>query len=844
MISVRFRPLFVCLLICGSLFPAVGEGRGDTAVEIASGWSGFWPERGQSPDPTRFATFDWRPVNAVWNPPGRNGRNELLLRLDLPEHSIADPFLFLEGVDQIVEVYALRGSPILIHTFGQATEDGRVLFGGTPFHLIRLNPSDRTLVIRIRSDHTNIGIIGRPILGRADRLLAAVVREDLDRVVLGAWILFAGLFSFFLFSRNRDQSLFLGFFFVCLAGGVYTITRTQIKQLVVDAPLSWSRVELGAFFALPATLYFYFTAMFGPGRWNHRRFLLIAQILFIVVAFGLAGVGVVPLMSTLLPAQVLFLLGLVVLIGATASFSIEGNADARIILLGVGAGAIFGVNDILTAAGLTGWSRFVSHYGVFLFISSLGFLLIRRVTITGEILEKTKQYLSRVIRDMDATIAFRTEALERSRDEIERVSEIARQINSSTELDEILERIFYYFIVQFNLHGCFLYLRDEKTDELVHFKSVLPALAPGAIDRVRGRRVALGGDSFLAKVCRHKKALYLPRIPARGASPEDYTGVELLGLKALFLVPMLVQDRVAGLIAFSNFVNPMDLGRQERRSIARFCEHIAGAVYTASLLREVQAEREKTDRLLLNVLPESVAAELKETGRVEPKTFESATVLFADFKGFTSVVENLDPRELILELDQIFEQFDLVVERNGLEKLKTIGDAYMCAGGLPRTNRTHAVDACLAALELLAFMEQTREIKKNLSGKEFWELRIGINTGALVAGVVGKNKFVYDVWGDTVNVAARMETSGEPGRINLSRATYEIVGDFFACAYRGQFAAKNRGMLDMYFLDGILPELSLDGLGRVPNDQFRALYANLAGTSVQTGANQVERNIP
>ena len=206
-------------------------------------------------------------------------------------------------------------------------------------------------------------------------------------------------------------------------------------------------------------------------------------------------------------------------------------------------------------------------------------------------------------------------------------------------------------------------------------------------------------------------------------------------------------------------------------------------------------------------------------------------MLFTDFKGFTSVVERRDPRELIVELDQIFEQFDHIVEKSGLEKLKTIGDAYMCAGGLPQTNATHAIDACLAALEIRSFMAQTREIKQQLTGEEFWQLRIGINSGPLVAGVVGKNKFVYDVWGDAVNVASRMETNSEAGQINISRSTYEQTKYFFACNFRGQVPAKNRGYLEMFFLNGIRPELSVNGEGLVPNERFRQLYER-----VQSGA--------
>ncbi len=230
-------------------------------------------------------------------------------------------------------------------------------------------------------------------------------------------------------------------------------------------------------------------------------------------------------------------------------------------------------------------------------------------------------------------------------------------------------------------------------------------------------------------------------------------------------------------------------------------------------------EKEKSDYLLLNILPEQVAHELKEEGRASPRHFERISVLFTDFKGFTNIAERLTPEELVEELDTCFRHFDEIIERYGLEKIKTIGDAYMCAGGLPRNNRTHAVDCVLAGLEIQNFMqEQKRE--KHAQGRMYWELRLGINTGDVVAGVVGKKKFAYDIWGDTVNTASRMESSGVPGHVNISEATYEEVKDFFVCQYRGEIAAKNKGQVRMYFVHGIRPSLSEDGRGVAPNDLF------------------------
>jgi class 3 adenylate cyclase/HAMP domain-containing protein len=238
----------------------------------------------------------------------------------------------------------------------------------------------------------------------------------------------------------------------------------------------------------------------------------------------------------------------------------------------------------------------------------------------------------------------------------------------------------------------------------------------------------------------------------------------------------------------------------------------------------IRSEKEKSDRLLLNILPEKIANELKEKGFVKPVLYESVTVIFTDFKGFTKIASNMLPEDLLEKLDMIFLQFDQICERRNIEKLKTIGDAYMCAGGLPEINITHPIDACLAAIEMQNFMNETKSIIEQISGEQFWDMRLGIHTGTVVAGVIGKTKFAYDVWGDAVNTASRMESNGSIGKINISDSTYSRVKDFFDCEYRGKIEAKNKGMIDMYFLLRIKPELSRDKEGIIPNEQFMDLY--------------------
>ena len=256
-----------------------------------------------------------------------------------------------------------------------------------------------------------------------------------------------------------------------------------------------------------------------------------------------------------------------------------------------------------------------------------------------------------------------------------------------------------------------------------------------------------------------------------------------------------------------------------------FVEAFTG-ILVMVLARNLNQERRQSDRLLLNILPERIAKELKANGRAEPLQYDSASVLFTDFVGFTRIAETLTPDRLIKELDLCFGRFDEIAKTRNLEKIKTIGDSYMAAGGIPMPNRTHPVDSVLAALEIQDFMESMRE-KKKTESCPYWQLRLGIHTGPLVAGVIGQEKFAYDVWGDTVNTASRLESAGAAGRINISEATYEIVKGFFNCEYRGKILAKNKGEIDMYFVNAIRAELAEDAEGKKPNKQFFAKLEEL-----------------
>ncbi len=238
----------------------------------------------------------------------------------------------------------------------------------------------------------------------------------------------------------------------------------------------------------------------------------------------------------------------------------------------------------------------------------------------------------------------------------------------------------------------------------------------------------------------------------------------------------------------------------------------------------LQAQREKSDELLLNILPAEIANQLKKKGSARSKQYKMVSILFTDFKGFSKLAGTIPSQDLIAELNIYFQKFDEIIEGHFIEKIKTIGDAYMCAGGLPLTNRSNPIDVTIAGLKIQKFIKEYAELKK-ANNEEGWQLRVGIHTGEVIAGVIGKKKFAYDIWGDAVNRAARMEQLGQIGRVNVSGDTYEYIKDFFDCTYRGKIEVKNNMDLDMYFVNRLKPEFSEDAEGTEPNAEFLKILA-------------------
>jgi class 3 adenylate cyclase len=241
---------------------------------------------------------------------------------------------------------------------------------------------------------------------------------------------------------------------------------------------------------------------------------------------------------------------------------------------------------------------------------------------------------------------------------------------------------------------------------------------------------------------------------------------------------------------------------------------------------ELRESLQKTDEILKSILPEHIANEVKQKGKVKPIHFPSITVFFCDMAGFTEISSKLTPKLLLSELDACFSHFDKIIRMHGVEKIKTIGDSYMASSGLipDGDHKLHAVNAVLGAIRIQEFM---RKYIKSKDRKDLpaWRVRIGIHTGPVVAGILGSKRFNYDIWGDTVNIAQRMEASGKSDKINVSIETYEATKDFFDFHSRGKVNVKGKGRMEMFLVKGIKPELSLNKYGRTPNKKFKELYA-------------------
>ncbi len=312
-------------------------------------------------------------------------------------------------------------------------------------------------------------------------------------------------------------------------------------------------------------------------------------------------------------------------------------------------------------------------------------------------------------------------------------------------------------------------------------------------------------ESIVNYVIRTMENLVLDDVPKDQRFSTDALATKSI---SVLCIPIINQGRLIAILYAENKLHSGVFTQQRIQFLKLLSGQIAVSLQNALLYESLEqkvlertqqlaSEKKKSDDLLLNILPSEVAEELKQKGTSEARQYDEVTVLFTDFVDFTKISEKLTPRELVHELDHCFKAFDKIIEQNGLEKIKTIGDSYMAVGGLPIKDKNHAKKALQAAIEIRDYILSS---PSPLSGDAGNGIRIGLHTGTVVAGIVGHKKFAYDIWGDTVNLANRMESNSEPGKINISGATYELTKNDFESTHRGKIKVKNKGEIDMYFV--------------------------------------------
>ena len=398
------------------------------------------------------------------------------------------------------------------------------------------------------------------------------------------------------------------------------------------------------------------------------------------------------------------------------------------------------------------------------------------------------------------------------------VAKTTAAISSEVVLEELLAKLVQVLIEAAGAENCsFIQTSQEQGKQFI--VEAYGSIQGNKSSTILQKQIATEENyplNVLRYVQRTKKVLVLPNA-VQSDEFNQSTYIQNRNIKSIACLPVLLQDKLNGIIYLENNLST-DVFNEARLEVlkllaAQTAISFENAVIYRDMEQKVQErtqiiesqktiieqEKNKADQLLYNILPRSTANELKQNGEAEPRSFEQVTILFSDFVGFTQITEELTPKELISDLNVCFLAFDDIVEQNNMERIKTIGDAYMCAGGVPMESETHAIDAINAAIQIRDFIRRWNTTRAN-KGKRPWQVRIGIHTGSVIAGVVGKKRFAYDIWGDAVNIAARMEESGEQDQINISSFTHSLIKDQFDCEYRGRIDAKNKGEIDMYFV--------------------------------------------
>ncbi|MGL3001410.1 adenylate/guanylate cyclase domain-containing protein [Flavobacterium sp. RSSB_23] len=380
--------------------------------------------------------------------------------------------------------------------------------------------------------------------------------------------------------------------------------------------------------------------------------------------------------------------------------------------------------------------------------------------------------------------------------------------NNLTHAIQSLETIEdFYGISEYLIHLSDIYTKEQKLEKAIKAanRSYQLATKNGYKDQISSASLQLSKLYEMTKKSSLSLSYFKNYVAYKDSVSNIKTVQELADLRTNFEVSK--KQAQVNLLEKETEIQQLKAKKQQNIIYATVVAIVLIIVLVIGLFRRyqfikktkaiIENEKNRSNALLLNILPEETASELMASGKVLAKKFESVTVLFTDFVGFTAYAEKLPPEKLVERVDFYFSKFDEIIEKYDLEKIKTVGDAYMCAGGLPFETQDHAYKMILAAQEIIKFVTESA---KETQAQNHFQIRIGINTGPVVAGVVGTKKFAYDIWGDTVNTASRMESNSEPGKINISQNTFDLVKEQFQFEYRGAIEVKNRGKMNMYFV--------------------------------------------
>jgi predicted ATPase/class 3 adenylate cyclase len=395
--------------------------------------------------------------------------------------------------------------------------------------------------------------------------------------------------------------------------------------------------------------------------------------------------------------------------------------------------------------------------------------------------------------------------------DLQSVMKSSEAISKEIRLKDLLKTLMKIIIENAGAQRMVFLFKNEQ-DLLVQSESSTNYPEPKHFENLSLKDYSELSKDVVHFVSKNKENVILDRaIKDRRFARDPYIQKEQL--KSILCVPLVKQGEVTGIIYLENNLVEGAFTKERLDLINILSSQMAISLENALLYqnmedkirlrtKQLHAEKEKSDTLLLNILPPEVARELKDQGKFKARHFDKVSVMFTDIVNFSNISELLSAEELVDELNNFYCEFDRIMEKYGVEKIKTIGDSYMCAGGLNLYQEFDEANIIYAAFEISEFIQAKRKEKEE-RGKPTIDMRIGIHTGPVIAGIVGIKKFAYDIWGDTVNIASRMESTGQPGKINISGYTYELIKDRFNCVPRGKIEVKNKGQVEMYFVESI-----------------------------------------